>query len=117
MTDDAIRISRRRSTPIISAPISSEVETEEIGPDQDSWTPTSQSIESITDLEPSSLQPSGLLNHKAMRGKFSLGYILSTSDGPLDGGRAGTSFAPTEDPILLGLVNLAIAKSLFQKYV
>ncbi|KPM42662.1 hypothetical protein AK830_g3888 [Neonectria ditissima] len=111
------RISRRKSLPIISAPLLSEVDTEETGPDVDSWTPTSQSIEGITTSEPASLQPSGLLNHEAMRGKFSLGYILSTSDGSLDADPSGTSFAATEDPILLGLVNLSIAQSLFQNFM
>lgn len=102
---------------MMTLPVPSESGAENVEPNQDSWTPASQSMESIPDSEPASLQPSGLLNHEAMRGKFSLGYILSTTDGhPLNTGPNDVIFAPAEDPIMLGLVNLSIAKSLFKKY-
>ena len=65
--------------------------------------------------EPSSLQPSGLLNHEAMRGKFSLRHVLSTNDSDALESSSDREIVPTEDPIRLGLVNLQISKSLFQK--
>ncbi|KAH7007476.1 hypothetical protein EDB80DRAFT_752060 [Ilyonectria destructans] len=112
------RISRSRSVAMMTLPVPSESRAENVEPIQDSWTPASQSIESIPDSEPTSLQPSGLLNHEAMRGKFSLGYILSTTNGhPLNSGPNDVVFASAEDPIMLGLVNVSIAKSLFKNFM
>ncbi|KAH7129013.1 hypothetical protein EDB81DRAFT_906799, partial [Dactylonectria macrodidyma] len=112
------RISTRRSTVVASAPIPSGSENDMVELIQDSWTPASQSIESIADSEPTSLQPSGLLNYEAMRGKFSLGYILSTTDcHSANAGSQDIQFSPAEDPIMLGLVNLSIAKSLFKNFI
>ncbi|RFU81717.1 fungal specific transcription factor domain-containing [Trichoderma arundinaceum] len=73
--------------------------------------------ESVPAEEPGNLQPSGVLNQEAMRGKFSLRRILSTTDG--DALEPPERSPPTrpEDPIEMGILNLSIAKSLFEKLV
>ncbi|RSL74081.1 hypothetical protein CEP53_000447 [Fusarium sp. AF-6] len=66
-------------------------------------------------VEQDNLQPSGLLNIEAVKGRFSLQNILSASD-ELDEPLASLS-DPDEDPIHLGLVNSSIAKSLFDSFM
>lgn len=63
---------------------------------------------------PSSLQPAGLLNREAMRGRFSLQNILSP-DHPTSNVTEEPSLIPSEDVITLGLVNLLHAESLFER--
>ncbi|KND88623.1 Protein priB [Tolypocladium ophioglossoides CBS 100239] len=84
---------------------------------QGSRTPTTQGVEGIPVGGSDNLQPSGLLNHEAMKGKFSLRHILSTGDGEPFVMASDVSTAPAEDPIRLGLVNLLIAKSLFENFM
>jgi hypothetical protein len=64
------------------------------------------------------LQPSGVLNRRAMRGRYSLHDLLVQNDSS-DEQQAAAEPEPStsEDPISLGLVNLAIARSLFDRYV
>lgn len=88
--------------PLSTLPVASEVEDSSVLPPDD----------------PNGLQPSALLNHAAMRGKFSLRQILS----PDDGGAAQQTRESSpvtkhndNDPIGLGLVNEAIARSLFDR--
>lgn len=71
--------------------------------------------ESVPAEEPGNLQPSGVLNPEAMRGKFSLRRILSTADG--DALEPPERSPPTrpEDPVDMGILNHSIAKSLFEK--
>ncbi|KAL7783256.1 Aldehyde/histidinol dehydrogenase [Trichoderma ceciliae] len=73
--------------------------------------------ESVPAEEPDNLQPSGVLNQEAMRGKFSLRRILSTADG--DALEPPERSLPTrpEDPIEMGILNLSIAKSLFENFI
>ncbi|PNP57349.1 hypothetical protein THARTR1_02346 [Trichoderma harzianum] len=71
--------------------------------------------ESVPAEEPGNLQPSGLLNQEAMRGKFSLRRILSTTDGDALEPPETSSPGRPEDPIEMGILNLSIAKSLFEK--
>ncbi|KAK1243451.1 hypothetical protein MKX07_004079 [Trichoderma sp. CBMAI-0711] len=73
--------------------------------------------ETVPAEEPGNLQPSGVLNQEAMRGKFSLRRILSTADG--DVMEPPEAFPPgrPEDPIEMGILSLSIAKSLFENFV
>lgn len=61
------------------------------------------------------LQPPGILNHAATHGRFSLQSILEPAPSvpPL---QQEASITP-DDPIKLGLVNMRIAESLFEKLV
>ncbi|KAF4467417.1 fungal specific transcription factor domain-containing [Fusarium albosuccineum] len=68
-----------------------------------------------TEQESHDLQPSGLLNHEAMKGKFSLRSILSASDESNE--CSGDGSDPTDDPIDLGLVNGPVARSLFDSFI
>ncbi|KAH6886902.1 hypothetical protein B0T10DRAFT_76029 [Thelonectria olida] len=86
-------------------------------PLHDYQTPVSQIAEGVLDTERGNLQPSGLLNHEAMKGKFSLRCILSTSDGDRSEPLSNSLAVSPEDPIGLGLVNLSIAKSLFENFM
>ncbi|KAH7305536.1 fungal-specific transcription factor domain-containing protein [Stachybotrys elegans] len=62
------------------------------------------------------LQPSGVLNHTAMSGRFSLRQILSTHDvEPLGSQKDASSFS-SNDPIELRLVHYTIAHSLFGSF-
>ncbi|KAI8713938.1 Zn(2)-C6 fungal-type domain-containing protein [Fusarium sp. LHS14.1] len=65
--------------------------------------------------EHDNLQPSGLLNVEAVKGRFSLRNILSASDEPDE--PLPDLPDPDEDPIHLGLVNSSIAKSLFDSFM
>ncbi|KAL9473227.1 hypothetical protein ACSS6W_007607 [Trichoderma asperelloides] len=67
--------------------------------------------------DPGNLQPSGVLNQEAMRGKFSLRRILSTTDG--DAPEPPEKPLPTrlEDPIELSILSLSMAKSLFENFI
>ena len=66
--------------------------------------------------ESDNLQPSGLLNHQALKGKFSLQNVLSPTN---CSAHQSSEDSPDTvvDPIQVGLVNLPIAKSLFERYV
>jgi hypothetical protein len=71
-------------------------------------------------VETSGLQPSELLNHEAMSGKFSMQRILDTqqqhgkSDASLTERIASTS---TQDAIEIGLVSQSIAEHLLKRYL
>ncbi|KAL6898502.1 hypothetical protein GGI43DRAFT_407831 [Trichoderma evansii] len=84
-------------------------------PDYSRGTPSIADSGTVED--PGNLQPSGVLNQEAMRGKFSLRRILSTTDGdalePLE------RPLPThlEDPIEMSILNLSMAKSLFENFI
>jgi hypothetical protein len=74
-------------------------------------------VESGPAEDPGNLQPSGVLNQEAMRGKFSLRRILSTTDG--DALEPPERPLPThlEDPIEMNILSLPTAKTLFEKSV
>lgn len=74
-------------------------------------------VESVPAEEPNNLQPSGVLNQEAMRGKFSLRRILSTADGDAMEPPEASPPSRPEDPIEMGILNLSIAKTLFEKLV
>ena len=59
------------------------------------------------------LQPSGILDREAMSGHFSLQNLLGNEPHVT----SASHRVNDEDPILLGLVNPAIARSLFDRYV
>ncbi|KAF2635882.1 hypothetical protein P280DRAFT_501671 [Massarina eburnea CBS 473.64] len=61
-------------------------------------------------------QPSSLLNRKAARGNFSLQNVLSTRSEPTSATTSSSS-ARTEDPIAKGVINHAIATSLFERFM
>jgi hypothetical protein len=63
---------------------------------------------------PANLQPSGVLNNEAMRGKFSLRNVLGVAESEPAGEDSATIM---EDPIRHGLINFAIANSLFERFV
>ncbi|UKZ52838.1 hypothetical protein TrVGV298_006625 [Trichoderma virens] len=73
--------------------------------------------ESVPAEEPGNLQPSGLLNQEAMRGKFSLRRILSTTEGDALEPPERSSPSRPEDPIEMGILNLSVAKSLFENFI
>ncbi|KAJ6437478.1 protoheme IX farnesyltransferase [Purpureocillium lavendulum] len=66
--------------------------------------------------ESDNLQPSGLLNHEALKGKFSLQNVLSPTN---CSNHQSSDHSPDTvvDPIQLGLVHLPIAKSLFESFM
>lgn len=68
---------------------------------------------SETEDDTNNLQPSGLLNHQALEGKFSLGNILSADQEPVQRQRSRNE--SLEDPIELGLITPSLAKSLFDR--
>ncbi|KAK7422815.1 hypothetical protein QQX98_001377 [Neonectria punicea] len=82
-----------------------------------SLTPVSQTHEEGSPVESSNLQPSGLLNREAMVGKFSLKCILDTGDGDNSESQADVSLVSADDPIALGLVNLSVARCLFDNFM
>jgi phage-related minor tail protein len=59
------------------------------------------------------LQPSGVLNRHAMRGRFSMQDLLVHSDSDEQAGNSFDDRGVSHDPVTAGLVNLAIARSLF----
>jgi hypothetical protein len=62
------------------------------------------------------LQPSELLNHEAMRGKFSMQRILDTHLERVDNAVPERPFLqPTQDAIEIGLVSQSIAEHLFRR--
>lgn len=66
--------------------------------------------------ETSGLQPSELLNHEAMRGKFSMQRILDTQLERVENAMPERPFVqPTQDPIEIGLVSQSIAEYLFRR--
>lgn len=72
-------------------------------------------IETSRDWQNGNLQPSGLLNHAATHGRFSLESVLNPSQPAVIDVPDGPSFIPSDDPIQLGYINLQIAGSLFDK--
>ncbi|KAL6852084.1 hypothetical protein J3F83DRAFT_771692 [Trichoderma novae-zelandiae] len=73
--------------------------------------------ESVPAEEPGNLQPSGVLNQEAMRGKFSLRRILSTAEGDTTEPPEASPPSRPEDPIEMGILNLSIAKSLYENFI
>ena len=68
--------------------------------------------------ETSGLQPSELLNHEAMRGKFSMQRILDTHIEKVDNVTPERPISqPTQDAIEIGLVSQSIAEHLFRRYI
>ncbi|KAM0513310.1 hypothetical protein ACHAPE_007962 [Trichoderma viride] len=67
--------------------------------------------------DPGNLQPSGVLNQEAMRGKFSLRRILSTTDGDALEPPERPLPAHLEDPIEINILSLSVAKTLFENFI
>lgn len=61
------------------------------------------------------LQPSGVLNRNAMKGRFSLHDLLVPGDSDEQNSAVDADTSGSDDPVLLGLVNLPIAKSLYDR--
>lgn len=61
------------------------------------------------------LQPSGVLNRNAMKGRFSLHNLLIPGDSDEQNSAAEADTNGSDDPVLLGLVSLSIAKSLYNR--
>ncbi|KAH8691462.1 hypothetical protein BGW36DRAFT_400737 [Talaromyces proteolyticus] len=78
-----------------------------ISPDACSGQPTQQA----------SLQPSGLLNREAMKGKFSLLRILSTDNDKPQIVMEEALAPPTQDAVRAGLVSQSIAEFLFDSFI
>lgn len=74
-------------------------------------------VETVPAEEPGNLQPSGVLNQEAMRGKFSLRRILSTADSDAMEPPEASPPGRPEDPIEMGILSLSIAKSLFENFI
>ncbi|KAF5253125.1 hypothetical protein FANTH_1956 [Fusarium anthophilum] len=70
---------------------------------------------SETEDDANNLQPSGLLNHQALEGRFSLGNILNADQEPAQ--RQRSRDESLEDPIDLGLITPSLAKSLFDSFI
>ncbi|KAF5978891.1 hypothetical protein FCOIX_5602 [Fusarium coicis] len=70
---------------------------------------------SETEDDANNLQPSGLLNHQALEGRFSLGNILNADQEPVR--RQRSRDESLEDPIELGLITPSLAKSLFDSFI
>ncbi len=77
---------------------------------------TNQVATDNRETEPDNLQPSGLLDREALKGKFSLQNVLRSAyhSGPE---LPEDSTPAVVDPIQLGLLNVTMAKSLFEKSV
>lgn len=67
--------------------------------------------------DPGNLQPSGVLNQEAMRGKFSLRRILSTTDGDALEPPERPLPAHLEDPVEMNILGLAMARTLFENFI
>lgn len=65
--------------------------------------------------QPADLQPSGLLNREAMRGKFSLLSILSTNQEQSSPVLEEAATFPAQDIVRAGLVSQSIAEFLFSR--
>ncbi|KXJ96216.1 hypothetical protein Micbo1qcDRAFT_193015 [Microdochium bolleyi] len=82
-----------------------------------------QSVQDNADWQTGALQPSGLLEHAATHGQFSLRNILNAVDHPpvppVSSVRKETSSPaiPPEDPIKLGLTSLSVASDLFSSFM
>ncbi|KAF5643384.1 uncharacterized protein FTJAE_3184 [Fusarium tjaetaba] len=70
---------------------------------------------SETEGDANNLQPSGLLNHEALEGRFSLGNILNADQETVP--RQRSRDESLEDPIELGLITPSLAKSLFDSFI
>ncbi|KAF5648061.1 hypothetical protein F52700_1275 [Fusarium sp. NRRL 52700] len=70
---------------------------------------------SETEDDTDNLQPSGLLNHQALEGRFSLGNILNADQESVPSQRSRDE--SLEDPIDLGLITPSLAKSLFDSFI
>ncbi|KAH0489779.1 hypothetical protein TgHK011_001277 [Trichoderma gracile] len=74
-------------------------------------------VETMPAEEPGNLQPSGVLNQEAMRGKFSLRRILSTADGDAMEPPEASPRSRPEDPMEMGILSLSSAKLLFENFI
>ncbi|KAJ5630371.1 fungal-specific transcription factor domain-containing protein [Penicillium longicatenatum] len=63
------------------------------------------------------LQPSGVLSHEAMKGRFSLRYILGSGENERPERHEGDHSGSLDDPIRLGLINISIAQCLFDHFI
>lgn len=63
------------------------------------------------------LQPSGVLNRHAMKGRYSLQDLLVHSDSDEQNPSFDHQQIASDDPVTLGLINVAIARSLFDRFV
>ncbi|KAJ5261190.1 fungal-specific transcription factor domain-containing protein [Penicillium angulare] len=63
------------------------------------------------------LQPSGVFNHEAMKGRFSLRYILGSGENERPEQHEGDHSGSPDDPIRLGLINISIAQCLFDHFI
>lgn len=70
-----------------------------------------------TEDDSNNLQPSGLLNHEALTGKFSLGNILNANREPVPPLGSRPDSIDVDDPVSLGLINPSLAISLFDRLV
>ncbi|KAK4071521.1 transcriptional regulator family: Fungal Specific TF [Purpureocillium lilacinum] len=77
---------------------------------------TNQVATDNRETEPDNLQPSGLLDREALKGKFSLQNVLRSAyhSGPE---LPEDSTPAVVDPIQLGLLNVTMAKSLFENFM
>jgi hypothetical protein len=73
------------------------------------------SSQRLTDWDDGSLQPAGLFNNQTSRGGFSLNSILNGSERSPSRAQSEAPKVPVDDPVRLGLVNSAIALSLFEQ--
>ncbi|KAL3477035.1 fungal-specific transcription factor domain-containing protein [Aspergillus californicus] len=62
-------------------------------------------------------QPHSLLNHQAMKGKFSLQNILSIDEGLAEHAPSSPESVSPDDPISLGLLNIQVASCLVQSFM
>jgi len=69
----------------------------------------------MADWNDGSLQPAGLFNNQTARGGFSLGSILNASERSLSRDTSTVPRVPADDPVQLGIVNSAVALSLFEE--
>lgn len=72
-------------------------------------------IQRSPELNNESLQPAELYNRAVTRGNFSLRSILNASESHVPELRCRDPAICEEDPVQSGVVNLAIASSLFEK--
>ncbi|CAJ0554906.1 Ff.00g134190.m01.CDS01 [Fusarium sp. VM40] len=70
-----------------------------------------------TEDDSNNLQPSGLLNHEALTGKFSLGNILNANREPVPPLGSRPDSIDVDDPVSLGLINPSLAISLFDSFI
>ena len=72
-------------------------------------------LQRLSDWDDGALQPAGLFNDQTARGGFSLNSILNASEPSTPNARSEVPRVPADDPVRLGLVNPAIASSLFEE--